>query len=685
MSNKKKAGGKKPDIGWKKEDDEVQAIIIADSFNWKFPPITHETPRALLPLGNKVIIDYTLEYLIKESVQEIVVFCCSFGEKIREYVQKNWSNMDSKCNIHCVMSSTTDCLCLGDALREIDREGLIRSDFILVHGDLISNVKLGPIMKEHKERRKKEKNLVMTMLQRKSKPGRFSRPFGEDSFVVLEKETNRILYYQKSHACRKLMFPTSLLTNRKEVNIHYDLADSNIYICSPQVAPLFTDNFDYQTLDDFVKGILVNEEILGDQIHSHVLTSGYSARVNDLHMYNAISLDLMNRWIYPLVPDKPSNIYKRNNVYLEKDVTIERDCLITDGVVIGKGSCVGEHANISKSVIGLNCKLGRNVEITNSYIWDNCVIGDNVSITQSVICSNVKISNQVNLIDSIISYNVCIGKGMNVAPLTRLSLLKKEDLEEEFEGMSIEEKEKNVAYDVSIIGIDGKGYVWPFDTEEEDFIPSITGNNYESSSDESSDEDDEQSMPPSPPTEYSNLEQFHIEVVENLRSGIAENIAADNIALEINASKFKYNMSIPELCQTVIKSLLELSVKDDERSKQDIVKDLDSVIKGLKPLLIKYFSTVEDQIHAITGAEDFFSSHLELGAIFATFLHKMYNLDLLDENVILKWYKTPPQCDMFAMDSYQQLRENQTLCKFVTWLQEAEEEDSDEDDEDESD
>lgn len=28
-----------------------------------------------------------------------------------------------------------------------------------------------------------------------------------------------------------------------------------------QVAELFTDNFDYQTRDDFVRGMLVNEEV----------------------------------------------------------------------------------------------------------------------------------------------------------------------------------------------------------------------------------------------------------------------------------------------------------------------------------------------------------------------------------------------------------------------------------------
>ena len=41
-----------------------------------------------------------------------------------------------------------------------------------------------------------------------------------------------------------------------------------------QVAPLFTDNFDYQTIDDFIKGILINEDvrfILYDFYHLTIL------------------------------------------------------------------------------------------------------------------------------------------------------------------------------------------------------------------------------------------------------------------------------------------------------------------------------------------------------------------------------------------------------------------------------
>jgi translation initiation factor eIF-2B subunit epsilon len=39
---------------------------------------------------------------------------------------------------------------MGDALRDIDAKSLIRSDFVLIYGDVVSNIKLQGIMEAHK-------------------------------------------------------------------------------------------------------------------------------------------------------------------------------------------------------------------------------------------------------------------------------------------------------------------------------------------------------------------------------------------------------------------------------------------------------------------------------------------------------------------------------------------------------
>jgi hypothetical protein len=46
------------------EETVLQAVLLADSFNVRFAPLTFDRPRALLPIANAALIDYTLELLV---------------------------------------------------------------------------------------------------------------------------------------------------------------------------------------------------------------------------------------------------------------------------------------------------------------------------------------------------------------------------------------------------------------------------------------------------------------------------------------------------------------------------------------------------------------------------------------------------------------------------------------------
>lgn len=49
----------------------LQAVLLADSFTQKFRPITVEKPKVLLPLVNVPMIEYTLEWLALNKVEEV--------------------------------------------------------------------------------------------------------------------------------------------------------------------------------------------------------------------------------------------------------------------------------------------------------------------------------------------------------------------------------------------------------------------------------------------------------------------------------------------------------------------------------------------------------------------------------------------------------------------------------------
>lgn len=62
-----------------------------------------------------------------------------------------------------------------------------------------------------------------------------------------------------------------MILTTPELDLRCDLLDTQVSICSVAVPPLFSDNFDFQTKHDFVRGLLNNEEVLSSAIYCHLL------------------------------------------------------------------------------------------------------------------------------------------------------------------------------------------------------------------------------------------------------------------------------------------------------------------------------------------------------------------------------------------------------------------------------
>ncbi|KAF6118439.1 eukaryotic translation initiation factor 2B subunit epsilon [Phyllostomus discolor] len=383
----------------------LQAVLVADSFNRRFFPISKDQPRVLLPLANVALIDYTLEFLTATGVQETFVFCCWKAAQIKEHLLKSkWCRPTS---LNVVRIITSDLYrSLGDVLRDVDAKALVRSDFLLVYGDVISNINVTKALEEHRLRRKLEKNVsVMTMIFKESSPSHPTRCHEDNVVVAVDSATNRVLHFQKTQGLRRFSFPLSLFHGSGDgVEIRYDLLDCHISICSPQVAQLFTDNFDYQTRDDFVRGLLVNEEILGNQIHMHVTTREYGARVSNLHMYAAICADVIRRWVYPLTPEvnftdntTQNCTHSRHNIYRGPEVTLGHGSILEENVLLGSGTVIGSNCSITNSVIGPGCHIGDNVVLDQAYLWQGVRVASGAQIHQSLLCDNAEVKERVTL------------------------------------------------------------------------------------------------------------------------------------------------------------------------------------------------------------------------------------------------------------------------------------------------
>ncbi|RXN14271.1 translation initiation factor eIF-2B subunit epsilon [Labeo rohita] len=598
------------------EEQPLQAVLVADSFNRRFFPISKDQPRALLPLANVSMIDYTLEFLTSTGVQETFVFCCWMSSKIKEHLLKSkWCRPTSPNVVHVITSDLYRSL--GDVLRDVDAKALVRSDFLLVYGDVVSNIDVSQALLEHKQRRKLDKNVsVMTMIFKESPPGHKTRCEDDDIIVAMDSKSKRILHYQRAQALKKLHFPMNIFhSGSDEFEIRFDLLDCHISICSPQVAELFTDNFDYQTKNDFVRGLLVNEEILGNQIHMHVTKDGYGARVSNLLMYDQVSSDMIRRWIYPITPEAnfadqegQSCTHSRHNVYREPGVSLGHGSQMEENVLIGRNTVIGANCTISNTVIGANCVIGDNVTLDRAYIWNKVRIANDVKVKQSVICDNVKVKHGVVLNEQcVLAYNL-----------------------------------KNMKLRLFYKHVHVKGLVLNADPESD------------SESEVSEGSHDLGSHPASP--ELDDVKVFQNEVHGTLQRGLDENIGCDNLVLEINSLKYAYNISLKEVMQILIRVVLEFPFHQQgaQISTAQYSSHLLPLLKKWAPVFKNYVKRPQDQMDCLASMEEVFLERETHWAALVKVLMSMYQLEILEEEGIMHWFNQSS-----TTDKSQQLRKNQ--------------------------
>ena len=705
--------GKKSGEGENKWDTEdvFQAVVIADSFNFRFLPITIEKPRALLPLVNRPLIDYTVEFLAVAGIQEIFVFCCAHADMIRAHLEgSRWMKPTSPVKLQIIISE--DCPSVGDALRDIDSQSLIRSDFVLVSGDLVANMELMEVIQKHKEIRKKDKMSVMTCVYKKANPNHPTRSSEDDILIATNSIDGRLLHCEKPKSrTKKFNIPVSIFEENPDVEVRYDVLDCHISVCAPAVPQLFSDNFDYQSRHHFIRGIIVDEEITGNHIYTHFISDKYAARVSNLRTYDAVSKDVIHRWVYPLVPDNvigESYSYGRHNIYLNTDITLAMGAVLQEDVVIGKGSKIGANTKISHSSIGHNCVIGENVVIEGSYVWDNVEIEEGCRIHRSIVCDGAKVKRNVTLEEGcILSYDVVIGPDFTLKSGARLTTKQRSNSSDSEWGEEDDEggggggdTEKELPKDEPLksptayepcAGQDGVGFLWhpPSNDEEDDSdqnnLEKWPPEDHATSSEESSVSSHESS--PEPFEGETDAIMFYNEILDSIRSGLAELTPNDNTILMINASKHAYNIPIQDVPLTIIKAIVEGPLNTTPSSQaSDLFTYAKNAISHFESLLQHYIKGHEVQVSVMQTLGDCACKHPSVLAVFPKIILLLYNADIIEEAAVLEWHsrlqgaESPSGGSGLSFGSKKQDLVA-SIQPVIEWLENAEEETSEEEEE----
>ncbi|KAF2807833.1 translation initiation factor-like protein eif-2b epsilon subunit [Mytilinidion resinicola] len=707
---KKGQAADKAKSGEVEREDPLQAVILADPFETRFNPFTLERPRCLLPLANTPLIEYTFEFLANAGVEEVFVYCGAHTDLVDDYVQRSkWSSLSSPFSKINTIHSTAQSI--GDAMRDLDKKGILTGDFLLVYGDVVSNLPLESALAAHRARRAANKDAIMTMVLREAGTTHRTKAQGTCPVFVIDPRKDRCLHFEqmpnREHN-KFLSIDPGLLSSYQELDVRQDLIDCGIDICTPDVLALWSDNFDFQApRKGFLHSVLKDYDLNGKTIHTHIVTDHYAARVRNLHAYDSISKDIVSRWAYPLCPD--SNLLRgqsyrlqKGNIYKEQGVILARSCIINRKTVIGRDTSVGEGSVISNSIIGRGCVIGRNVAIDGAYIWDNTRIGDGSSVKRAILASEVSVGRTCKVEPgALISYGVTISDGMTIGGDHRITRAKRRREKNE----DVERGEPNIA----IVGQGGDGFEYLDDEEEDedevvegltptgliynlsslalstDSISTLNSNSESDISQEYTQRSASGSFVSidSVESESGHAKHFDHDAASSIYDSLEAGHESANIQLELTSLRMSLNASEHQVRRAVavafVKRVSQV-IKSGVEAKQAVAQVFDPHKSLLKRISFdKEEAAKVDQVDFLLLLQKELASREKGDIILLQASMKLYQMDVLQPEAVEQWW-----ADAKATGTEALVNVRQKTQPFIEFLENQSEEDSEGESEEES-
>ena len=112
----------------------MKAMILAAGFGKRLGHLTQNTPKPLIQVKGKALIDYHLDKLIKSGFEMVVINLHYLGEQIEEHITSNFSG-----KIKIIFSHEKEILgTCGGILNAIDHFG--NDDFLVLNADIFSDI-----------------------------------------------------------------------------------------------------------------------------------------------------------------------------------------------------------------------------------------------------------------------------------------------------------------------------------------------------------------------------------------------------------------------------------------------------------------------------------------------------------------------------------------------------------------
>jgi choline kinase len=110
----------------------MKAVILAAGIASRLRPLTDNTPKCLLKVGNKTILEHTLENLIANNISDIIIVTGYLENQVKSFVKEKFPQLNVTFIYNELYASTNNIYSLW-----LSKDALLGDEMLLMDSDII--------------------------------------------------------------------------------------------------------------------------------------------------------------------------------------------------------------------------------------------------------------------------------------------------------------------------------------------------------------------------------------------------------------------------------------------------------------------------------------------------------------------------------------------------------------------
>jgi mannose-1-phosphate guanylyltransferase len=321
----------------------MQALILAGGKGTRLRPLTVYTPKPIVPICNRPFLLYQIDTLRRAGIIDITLSLSYQQNKIEQL-------LGDGSDYGVALRYKVEPQPMGTAGAYKFAEELIREPTVVFNGDILTDLDLKAVIREHNER----KAMATVVLAPVDNP----RSYG----LVETESDGRIRQF---------------LEKPREDEITVNTINAGTYVLEPTVLDYIPAGENHS----FEYGLFPNLLARKEAFYAHIPQRTYWIDIGTPERYLKVHHDLLaNRVGRIHIKERRGNFDSATIAEIDELSMIGDDCSIKPGAqiinsVLGPGCFVEERARIENSVIWPHARLSTAASVTDAIVGRGCHIG----------------------------------------------------------------------------------------------------------------------------------------------------------------------------------------------------------------------------------------------------------------------------------------------------------------------